>query len=90
MRLEQLYPLPTQQITALYQKYGKAIWFWVQEEPKNMGAWTFVEHRFWRVKEQGYDLRQVARVESGSPATGSKIVHDQELADLMDETFQGL
>jgi 2-oxoglutarate dehydrogenase E1 component len=35
-------------------------------------------------------LRRVARVESGSPATGSKIVHDQELADLMDETFQGL
>jgi 2-oxoglutarate dehydrogenase E1 component len=55
-----------------------------------MGAWTFVEHRFWRVKEQGYDLRRVARVESGSPATGSKIVHDQELADLMDETFEGL
>jgi 2-oxoglutarate dehydrogenase E1 component len=42
------------------------------------------------VKEQGYDLRHVTRVESGSPATGSKTVHDQELADLMDEVFNGL
>ena len=63
--------------------------FWVQEEPENMGAWSFVEHRVWRIKEQGYDLRQVARVESGSPATGSKTVHDQEHAVLMDKTFVG-
>ena len=63
---------------------------WLQEEPENMGAWAFVEHRVWRVKERGYDLRHVARVESGSPATGSKTVHDQELADLMDETFRDL
>ena len=45
--------------------------FWLQEEPENMGAWNFIEHNTWRVKEQGYDLRHVARVESGSPATGS-------------------
>jgi 2-oxoglutarate dehydrogenase E1 component len=55
-----------------------------------MGPWHFVEHRFWRVKDQGYDLRHVARVESGSPATGSKTVHDQELVDLMDDTFAGM
>ena len=54
-----------------------------------MGAWKFIENRIWRVKERGYDLRHAARVESGSPATGSKTVHDQELADLMDETFVG-
>ena len=52
-----------------------------------MGAWQFIESRTWRVKELGYDLRHVARVESGSPATGSKAIHDQELVDLMDETF---
>ena len=62
-------------------------WAWVQEEPENMGAWNFIEHHTWRVKEQGYDLRHVARVESGSPATGSKAIHDQELAQLMDEIF---
>ena len=53
-----------------------------------MGAWNFIEHDIWRVKDLGYDLRHVARVESGSPATGSKTVHDQELADLMDEVFR--
>jgi 2-oxoglutarate dehydrogenase E1 component len=42
------------------------------------------------VKELGYDIQHVARVESGSPATGSKTVHDQELADLMSEVFAGL
>ena len=63
---------------------------WLQEEPENMGAWNFIEHRTWRVKELGYDMRHVARVESGSPATGSKTVHDQELADLMAEVFAGL
>ena len=62
---------------------------WLQEEPENMGPWNFVEARTWRIKERGYDLRHVARVESGSPATGTKAIHDQELADLMDETFQG-
>jgi 2-oxoglutarate dehydrogenase E1 component len=60
---------------------------WLQEEPENMGPWSFVEHHTWRVKELGYDLRHVARVPSGSPATGSKTVHDQEHADLMDEVF---
>ena len=55
-----------------------------------MGAWKFVESRVWRVKERGYDLRHVARVESGSPATGSKTIHDQELADLIEETFRDL
>ena len=38
----------------------------------------------------GYDMRHVARVESGSPATGSKTVHDQEHAQLMDEVFANL
>ena len=61
---------------------------WLQEEPENMGPWTFVEARTWRVEERGDDLRHVARVESGSPATGSKAIHDQELADLMDDAFR--
>ena len=91
MRLEQLYPLPTDQMLAIVRRYPEAReLIWLQEEPENMGAWHFIEHHTWRVKEQGYDLRHVTRVESGSPATGSKTVHDQELADLMDEVFAGL
>ena len=63
---------------------------WLQEEPENMGAWKFVAHHVWAMQDHGYDLQHVARVESGSPATGSKTVHDQEHADLMDGVFEGL
>ena len=88
VRIEQLYPLPTEQMLAILRKYPNAKELrWLQEEPENMGAWNFIEHNTWRVKDQGYDLRHVARVASGSPATGSKAIHDQELAQLMDEMF---
>jgi len=91
VRVEQLYPLPTEQMFGVLEFYPNAREVvWLQEEPENMGAWKFIEHRFWRVKERGYDFRHVARFESGSPATGSKTVHDQELADLMDALFSGL
>jgi 2-oxoglutarate dehydrogenase E1 component len=91
VRIEQLYPLPTEQMLGMLGKYTNARELvWLQEEPANMGAWRFIEANTWRVKEQGYDLRHVARVESGSPATGSKAIHDQELADLLERTFRNL
>jgi multifunctional 2-oxoglutarate metabolism enzyme len=91
VRVEQLYPFPAEQLLALLDRYPNARdLVWLQEEPENMGPWNFVEHRVWRVKERGYDLRHVARVESGSPATGSKAIHDQELSELMDDTFRDL
>jgi 2-oxoglutarate dehydrogenase E1 component len=91
IRVEQLYPFPLEQLIEVLDRYPNARELvWLQEEPANMGPWRFVEHMVWRVKERGYDLRHVARVESGSPATGSKTIHDQELADLMEETFSGL
>jgi 2-oxoglutarate dehydrogenase E1 component len=88
VRVEQLYPFPGAQINEILAQYPNAKEvLWLQEEPDNMGAWNFVEHRIWRVKERGYDLRNVTRIGSGSPATGSKAVHDQEHADLMNATF---
>jgi 2-oxoglutarate dehydrogenase E1 component len=89
VRVEQLYPLPTEQMLSILEKYPNARELrWLQEEPENMGAWRFIEANTWRIKEQGYDLHHIARVESGSPATGSKAIHDQELADLMERTFR--
>jgi 2-oxoglutarate dehydrogenase E1 component len=91
VRVEQLYPFPGDRMREVLAEYPNAKEIvWLQEEPDNMGPWHFVEARFWKVKEQGYDLRLVSRIGSGSPATGSKAIHDQELADLMDETFQDL
>ena len=91
IRVEQLYPFPLEQINEILTHYPNAREIvWLQEEPENMGPWNFVEHLIWRVKDRGYDLRHAARCASGSPATGSKAIHDQEHADLMDDTFLGL
>ena len=92
VRVEQLYPLPTDaMLSILRDRYTDARELvWLQEEPENMGPWNFIEHHTWRVKELGYDIRHAARVESGSPATGSKTVHDQEHTDLMNAVFAGL
>ena len=88
VRIEQLYPFPIEQIKQILAKYENAKELvWLQEEPENMGPRYFVDDRIWMLKEQGYSLRHVARVESGSPATGSKTIHDQELDDLMAQTF---
>ena len=90
VRIEQLYPFPSERLLEVLARYSNTRdVVWLQEEPENMGPWNFVEARTWRIKERGYDLRHVSRVESGSPATGTKAIHDQELADLMEETFQG-
>ena len=91
VRVEQLYPFPGDRMREVLASYPSAREVvWLQEEPDNMGPWHFVEARFWKVKEQGYDLRNVCRIGSGSPATGSMAIHTQELADLMDRTFAGL
>jgi 2-oxoglutarate dehydrogenase E1 component len=89
IRIEQLYPFPidaVRQILASYPNAKQVVW--LQEEPINMGPWRFVDAIMWRIKNDGYDWRCVARVESGSPATGSKAIHDQELTELMEQTFQ--
>ena len=91
IRVEQLFPYPQEQMMAVLARYsGTRDVVWLQEEPENMGAWADLEHRLFRIKYQGYELRHVARVESGSPATGSGTIHEQELADLMEDAFSGL
>ncbi|MGE0880391.1 MAG: multifunctional oxoglutarate decarboxylase/oxoglutarate dehydrogenase thiamine pyrophosphate-binding subunit/dihydrolipoyllysine-residue succinyltransferase subunit [Acidimicrobiia bacterium] len=88
IRVEQLYPFPEQAIGALLDLYPNAREItWLQEEPLNMGPWPFVFHRMQPFEALGYPLRCASRVESGSPASGSHVIHQQELADLMDETF---
>ncbi len=87
VRVEQLYPFPRQRLTEVFASYPNATELvWVQEEPDNMGPWHFVEARTWQLRER-YDLRLASRIGSGSPATGSKTIHDQELADLLEDTF---
>ncbi len=82
VRLEQLYPLPTRQLEALYQKYAGATWFWVQEEPLNMGAATFLQMN---LKDLNYGV--ISRQPSASPATGFNKVHQQEQAEIIETAF---
>ncbi len=88
IRLEQLYPFPHADLDAELNRYSKgAEVYWVQEEPENMGAWSFV---FTHLQHQRRDVELVSRPESGSPATGSKACHDQEQEELLEDAFDGL
>ncbi len=82
IRLEQLYPFPIVQVEEVMLKYAKADWFWVQEEPSNMGAWQYIL-AFYRK----YDLELVARKSSASPATGFKKVHLAQQEDIILRAF---
>jgi len=83
VRIEQLYPFPLQKIQEIIKRYTHATTFaWVQEEPANMGAWSFILRHF-----KGVKLLLVARPESGSPATGSPKLHVQRQAKIVDKAF---
>jgi 2-oxoglutarate dehydrogenase E1 component len=69
-------------LEALYKKYNKAIWFWVQEEPLNMGAASFL---LMNLKSINYGV--VGRQPSASTATGYAKVHAQEQAEIIETAF---
>jgi 2-oxoglutarate dehydrogenase E1 component len=82
VRLEQFYPFPQARLREILARYPQAKQLvWAQEEPKNMGGWTFVEQRL----EEIYAQRPiyVGRVASASPATGSYAIHQAEQAQLV-------
>jgi 2-oxoglutarate dehydrogenase E1 component len=92
VRVEQLYPWPEEQVVEQLDRYPDAKEIvWVQDEPENMAAWTFVHARLHRIlRESDRRLRHVSRFESGSPATGRKTIHNQERDELLDQAFRDL
>ena len=83
VRVEQLYPWPTDAVDEVLARYTNLQEIvWLQEEPENMGAWPFV-HKQFHDQFRGQSVRHVARAESASPATGSGLVHTAEQADLL-------
>ncbi|HTJ12284.1 MAG TPA: 2-oxoglutarate dehydrogenase E1 component [Dinghuibacter sp.] len=82
VRLEQLYPLPYRQLEALYKQYAKATWFWVQEEPLNMGAASFLQMNL-----KAIPFGVISRQASASTATGYGKVHAKEQAEIIDTAF---
>jgi 2-oxoglutarate dehydrogenase E1 component len=82
VRLEQIYPTPQKQLDELYSKYSKAIWHWVQEEPLNMGAASFL-----RMNLKNINFFIISRVQSASTATGYAKIHAKEQAEIIDTAF---
>ena len=86
VRLEQFYPFPEIQLKAVIRKYKRARqFFWVQEEPENMGAWVFVRPRL--EKLIGKPLEYIGRNAAASPATGFPGIYRKEQAAVTDKAI---
>lgn len=84
VRLEQLYPLPLDALRRTIERYPDAELVWAQEEPKNMGAFTFLSTR---LLDHGIVLGYAGRPQSPSPATGSYKRHAAEQEHLVRRAF---
>ena len=83
LRIEQLYPLPENQIREIIAGYGKECrLIWAQEEPENMGAWSYMLRML-----RDLNLTVVSPAASASPATGSPKVHEKRMTAMMDRLF---
>jgi len=82
VRVEQLYPLPQKQIEAIIAKYKAKNVIWAQEEPANMGAWSFMAMNLRQL-----NLIGITRPASAASAEGSKKLHEKRLAKLYKELF---
>jgi 2-oxoglutarate dehydrogenase E1 component len=82
VRLEQIYPLPVNQLEALKGKYKKAVWHWVQEEPANMGAAGFLQMNLTTIP-----FSVISRSASAATATGYAKIHAKEQAQIIETAF---
>jgi len=83
VRVEQLYPVADKQLDAVIKKYSKATFHWVQEEPINMGAYSFLLLNYSKAKY----LQCIARPQAASPATGFSKLHEKEQKALVELAF---
>lgn len=91
MRIEQLYPMPTQSLRAELARFKGAEMVWCQEEPKNQGAWSYIEPNLeWVLTQVGATHtrpRYVGRAASASPATGLASRHKAQQDALVNEAL---
>jgi 2-oxoglutarate dehydrogenase E1 component len=89
IRMEQLYPVPRQELQDQLMRYPlTADVVWVQEEPRNMGAWRFIRTPIQPMLDGSRrTLRYIGRPEAASPATGSYKQHAQEQQEILDAAF---
>jgi 2-oxoglutarate dehydrogenase complex dehydrogenase (E1) component-like enzyme len=88
VRVEQLYPFPDHEIREVLSRYpslGEVTW--AQEEPRNMGPWSFMEPRLARVVPEGVRVRYAGRPERASPSEGYLSAHVVEQARIVGEAL---
>jgi 2-oxoglutarate dehydrogenase E1 component len=84
VRIEQLHPFPKEQIDDIIARYSKAlVHLWVQEEPENMGPWTYMNYRF-----RDIPIIHITRQASGSPAVGLHEIHHLEQDEIVYKVFR--
>lgn len=89
IRIEQLYPLHQTALKEILKRYsGCQEFLWVQEEPKNMGAWQFIRPYLEEILPEKSLLKYVGRPISAVPATGSHIHHHHEYLNILNQVFQ--
>jgi 2-oxoglutarate dehydrogenase E1 component len=91
LRVEQLYPMPLKNLVNLLSRFKKADVVWCQEEPKNMGSWTFVEpYLEWALGQAGGKAkrpRYIGRPASAATATGLMSKHLAQLKAFLDDAY---
>ena len=87
-RVEQLYPFPAYELDPLFKSYPQlAEIVWVQEEPRNMGAWSAVKPQLEYITQKQIDLRYIGRPRRANPAEGSAAWHKLNQAEIVDSAF---
>ncbi|MEO8130085.1 MAG: multifunctional oxoglutarate decarboxylase/oxoglutarate dehydrogenase thiamine pyrophosphate-binding subunit/dihydrolipoyllysine-residue succinyltransferase subunit, partial [Bryobacteraceae bacterium] len=89
LRVEQMYPFPKEALEAALQEYpGANEFYWVQEEPRNMGPWRFMQENIQPMLDGiKRTLRHITRPESASPAVGTAERHKYEQNEVVDDAF---
>ncbi|HEX5501960.1 MAG TPA: 2-oxoglutarate dehydrogenase E1 component [Thermomicrobiales bacterium] len=88
VRVELLYPFPAARVAAVLARYPRLREVaWLQEEPRNMGAWRYVRPRLQRLLPAGIAPRYIGRPERASPAEGAAEVHATEQARIVAAAF---
>jgi len=88
LRVEELYPFPEKQVSEILARYTnlKEL-LWVQEEPQNMGGWTFVDPYLRQLAPLGVEVKYAGRPRRSSPSEGDPVVHKKEQNRIINEAF---
>ena len=91
VRLEQLYPFPSDEYEAILRKYVNAREIvWCQEEPQNQGSWYQIRHRLQSKLGAKHELLYAGRAGAAAPATGIAALHEQQQKNLVTAALQGV